>query len=70
MEVALQISRASCGVLLPAGDQQAADLWGSPKSDTYLLEVDKPLVLPVGKKIRFLMTSDDVIPLLVVPPLP
>lgn len=33
----------------------------APKSDTYLLEVDKPLVLPVGKKIRFLMTSDDVI---------
>ena len=32
-----------------------------PKSNTYLLEVDQPLVLPVGKKIRFLMTSDDVI---------
>lgn len=32
-----------------------------PKSDTYLREVDQPLVLPVGKKIRFLMTSDDVI---------
>ncbi|MGX9080322.1 cytochrome c oxidase subunit II, partial [Klebsiella pneumoniae] len=32
-----------------------------PKSGTYLLEVDQPLVLPVGKKIRFLMTSDDVI---------
>lgn len=28
---------------------------------TYLLEVDKPLVIPVGKKVRFLMTSDDVI---------
>jgi cytochrome c oxidase subunit 2 len=32
-----------------------------PKGDHYLLEVDQPLVLPVGKKIRFLMTSDDVI---------
>ncbi|MFQ2110511.1 cytochrome c oxidase subunit II [Aeromonas rivipollensis] len=32
-----------------------------PKSGTYLLEVDQPLVLPIGKKIRFLMTSDDVI---------
>ncbi|MCQ8879875.1 cytochrome c oxidase subunit II [Pseudoalteromonas shioyasakiensis] len=31
------------------------------KTDTYLLEVDKPLVLPINKKIRFLMTSDDVI---------
>lgn len=30
-------------------------------AENYLLEVDKPLVLPVGKKIRFLMTSNDVI---------
>lgn len=29
--------------------------------DNYLLEVDKPLVLPVGKKIRFLLTSNDVL---------
>lgn len=28
--------------------------------DSYLLNVDKPLVLPVGVKIRFLITSDDV----------
>lgn len=32
-----------------------------PKSPHYLLEVDKPLVVPVGKKIRFLITSKDVI---------
>ncbi|WP_432456132.1 MULTISPECIES: cytochrome c oxidase subunit II [unclassified Agarivorans] len=31
------------------------------KRDNYLLEVDHPLVLPVGKKVRFLMTSEDVI---------
>lgn len=31
------------------------------KSEWYLLEVDKPLVLPVNKKIRFLVTSNDVI---------
>jgi cytochrome c oxidase subunit 2 len=31
------------------------------KSENYLLEVDKPLVIPVGKKVRFLITSDDVI---------
>ncbi len=31
------------------------------KSQHYLLEVDNPLVLPIGRKIRFLMTSDDVI---------
>lgn len=29
--------------------------------ENYLLDVDKPLVLPVGKRIRFLMTSNDVI---------
>ncbi len=32
-----------------------------PKGQWYLLEVDKPLVLPVNKKIRFLVTSSDVI---------
>lgn len=31
------------------------------KNQHYLREVDRPLVLPTGKKIRFLMTSDDVI---------
>ncbi len=29
--------------------------------ENYLLEVDRPLVLPVGKKVRFLMTGNDVI---------
>ncbi|WP_442909026.1 cytochrome c oxidase subunit II [Halopseudomonas sp.] len=33
----------------------------SEKNPDYLLEVDEPLVLPVGKKIRFLITSADVI---------
>ncbi|OJY89229.1 MAG: cytochrome c oxidase subunit II [Lysobacterales bacterium 63-13] len=28
---------------------------------TYLLDVDKPLVLPVGVKVRFVVTADDVI---------
>ncbi|KTD30617.1 cytochrome c oxidase subunit II [Legionella maceachernii] len=32
-----------------------------PKGDWYLLEVDKPLVLPVNKKVRFLVTSNDVV---------
>lgn len=32
-----------------------------PKGEWYLLEVDKPLVLPVNKKIRFLVTSSDVV---------
>ena len=31
------------------------------KGENYLLEVDNPVVLPVGKKVRILMTSTDVI---------
>lgn len=31
------------------------------KNENYLLEVDNELVLPVGKKVRFLITSNDVI---------
>lgn len=31
------------------------------RQEHYLLEVDEPLVLPVGRKVRFLMTADDVI---------
>jgi len=33
----------------------------SEKNVNYLLEVDEPLVIPVGKKVRFLLTSNDVI---------
>ncbi|KTD07814.1 cytochrome c oxidase subunit II [Legionella jamestowniensis] len=33
----------------------------APKGQWYLLEVDKPVVVPVHKKIRFLVTSNDVI---------
>jgi cytochrome c oxidase subunit 2 len=32
-----------------------------PKGEHYLLEVDQPMVVPVGKKIRLLVTSSDVI---------
>ena len=31
------------------------------KGEHYLLEVDNPLVLPAGKKVRFLITANDVI---------
>ena len=31
------------------------------KGDDYLLEVDNPLVVPVGKRVRLLVTSNDVI---------
>jgi cytochrome c oxidase subunit 2 len=32
----------------------------APKGDNYLLEVDNPLVVPVGKKVRILFTANDV----------
>lgn len=31
------------------------------KGENYLLEVDNPMVVPVGKKVRVLLTADDVI---------
>ncbi len=37
-------------------------IYGDPwKVDNYLLEVDNAVVLPVGKKVRILLTADDVI---------
>jgi len=34
---------------------------GEAKNADYLLEVDKPMVVPAGKKVRLLVTSNDVI---------
>jgi len=34
---------------------------GAAKNENYLLEVDRHLVIPANKKVRFLITSDDVI---------
>ena len=34
---------------------------GAKKNENYLLEVDRPMVVPVGKKVRLLITSNDVI---------
>ena len=31
------------------------------KTDTYLLEVDRPLRIPTNRKVRFLITAEDVI---------
>jgi cytochrome c oxidase subunit II len=38
-----------------------------PKSLTYLMEVDNPLVVPVGQKIRMVITANDVIHAWMVP---
>jgi len=39
----------------------------APKSDTYLMEVDNPLVVPVGQKIRMVITANDVLHAWMVP---
>jgi cytochrome c oxidase subunit 2 len=52
----------SAAGLFPYGT--AAERHGQPmpeKDPTYMLAVDKPLVIPVGTKVRFLITADDVI---------
>ena len=42
--------------------QESRDNIKDPKGvENYLLDVDKPLVVPINKKIRFLVTSKDVI---------
>jgi len=33
----------------------------APKGENYLLEVDEPLVVPVGKKVRLVLTAADVL---------
>lgn len=43
-------------LLTKAGFQRGAD-----RNPHYLLQVDKPLVLPVGKKVRILVTANDVL---------
>lgn len=45
--------------LLATESEQIRDKF--EKGKNYLLEVDRPLVIPTGKKVRFLITSDDVI---------
>ena len=41
-------------------DARGADREPRPKGEHYLLEVDNPLVVPVGKKVRILTTAGDV----------
>jgi len=40
---------------------QRKQVYGRPVNENYLLEVDNMLVIPKDKKVRFLLTSDDVI---------
>ncbi|CAN5429051.1 hypothetical protein BH09PSE5_BH09PSE5_14580 [soil metagenome] len=47
--------------------QRAMSDAGKPEGDDYLLKVDKPLVVPVDRKIRIITTADDVIHAFMVP---
>ena len=40
---------------------------GKPEGDDYLLKVDNPLVVPVGKKVRIITTANDMIHAFAVP---
>jgi cytochrome c oxidase subunit 2 len=42
-------------------NQRIQSAEGKPQGDDYLLKVDNPLVVPVGKKIRIIVTANDVI---------
>ena len=44
-----------------APSSRAAMYTDARSAENYLLDVDNPVVVPVGTKIRFLLTSDDVI---------
>ena len=47
--------------------QRAMSNAGKPAGDDYLLKVDNPLVVPVGKKVRIITTANDVIHAWMVP---
>ena len=47
--------------------QRALSSAGKPAGDDYLLKVDNPLVVPVGKKVRIITTANDVIHAWMVP---
>lgn len=51
---------------LDAAQREMSDA-GKPEGDNYLLKVDNPLVVPVGKKVRIITTANDVIHAWMVP---
>ena len=51
---------------LDAAQREMSDS-GKPSGDDYLLKVDNPLVVPVDKKVRIILTASDVIHAFMVP---
>jgi cytochrome c oxidase subunit 2 len=54
---------------LDVGQREMSDSGKPPATDDYLLKVDNPLVVPVGKKVRIIVTANDVIHAWMVPSL-
>jgi cytochrome c oxidase subunit 2 len=54
---------------LDASHRAMSDSGNPPPIDNYLLKVDNPLVVPVGKKVRIITTANDVIHAWMVPSL-
>jgi len=52
---------------LSTPEEQTARGSKAEKSETYLMEVDNPLVVPVGQKVRMVVTANDVIHAWMVP---
>jgi hypothetical protein len=52
-----QINSCLVGVFCTLPDEKGAAKALRESNENYLLEVDKPLVLPTNRKVRFLMTS-------------
>ena len=53
--------RFNSNLSTPREQIEEFDAPGKQKGVNYLLEVDRPMVVPVGKKVRLLITSSDVI---------
>jgi cytochrome c oxidase subunit 2 len=53
--------RFNSNLSTPRDQIEEFDAPGKQKGVNYLLEVDRPMVVPVGKKVRLLITSNDVI---------
>src|SRR5690606_18912311 len=63
------VGRPRGGVKLPSkpATPRQQNQGNAPKGTTYLMEVDNPLVVPVDKKVRIVLTSNDVIHAWMVP---
>ena len=57
----MQAWPTACRSIAPCPPRTTRSTARRPKGEHYLLEVDNPLVVPVGKKVRVLITANDVL---------